>query len=213
MNFGTDPYWGAGQRGGGASGQPSPAQYSFKVNNYRLGNSNFSNPQLFGGEGSVDGPSEEEDDERPGQAGLVGGMSTFGNRTPAAGRPDTRGSTPSNVGEAFNSMRPATASSGIGGLIEDDKFGMGKTHFAGAGSPIKVEKGRMRKWVQDTGMQNPGAFYPSVSDGKENSPLTPENASGSSGLRLHPAPAISDNEVGHERPATQERRDTEPRES
>jgi len=120
-------------------------------------------------------------------------MSTFGNRPPGAGRPDTPGSTPGNVGGAFNSMRPATASSGIGGLIEDDKFGMGKTHFAGAGSPIKVEKGRMRKWVQETGMQNPGAFYPKITDGKENSPVS---TGISSGLKLHPTPALNDNEVG-----------------
>ena len=45
---GTDPHWGAGQRGGGGSGNPPAAQYSFKVNNYRLGNSNFSNAHLFG---------------------------------------------------------------------------------------------------------------------------------------------------------------------
>ena len=126
-------------------------------------------------------------------------MSTFGNQPPAAGRPETRGSTPGNVSEAFNSMRPATASSGIGGLIEDDKFGMGKTHFAGAGSPIKVEKGRMRKWVKETGMRNPDAFYPKITDGKENSPVSPGLTSG---LKVHPAPALNGNEEG------QERRDT-----
>jgi len=55
--------------------------------------------------------------------------------------------TPGNVKAAFDSLRPATASSGIGGLIEDDKFSMGKTMYAGAGSPIKVEKGKVRKWM------------------------------------------------------------------
>jgi len=32
--------------------------------------------------------------------------------------------TPGNVKAAFDSLRPATASSGIGGIIEDDKFSM-----------------------------------------------------------------------------------------
>jgi hypothetical protein len=158
-----------------------------------LGNSNFSNAHLPGSEATVDADSDEIDDENPGQAGLVSGMSTFGTRPPAAGRPDTGRSTPANVGEAFNSMRPATASSGIGGIIEDDKYGMGKTHFAKGGSPIKVEKGRMRKWVQETGMEGPGAFYPKVTDGKENSPISPGFASG---LKLHPASIMNDNEVG-----------------
>ena len=47
--------------------------------------------------------------------------------------------TPGNVKAAFDSLRPATASSGIGGIIEDDKFSMRETMYAGAGSPIKTE--------------------------------------------------------------------------
>lgn len=47
--------------------------------------------------------------------------------------------TPSNVMEAFNSLRPATASSGIGGVVEAANS-MGRTLYAGAGSPIKLDK-------------------------------------------------------------------------
>ena len=52
--------------------------------------------------------------------------------------------TPGNVKAAFDALRPATAGSGIAGLIQDDKSSMGATIYAAAGSPIKNEKGRAK---------------------------------------------------------------------
>jgi hypothetical protein len=35
--------------------------------------------------------------------------------------------------------------------------------YAKAGSPMKQEKGMIRKWVMNTGMKNPNDFHPSLS--------------------------------------------------
>ena len=52
--------------------------------------------------------------------------------------------TPSGVMDAFNSLRPATASSGIGGVAEAEKYSLGRTLYAGAGSPIKLDRDNVK---------------------------------------------------------------------
>jgi hypothetical protein len=83
--------------------------------------------------------------------------------------------TPGNVKAAFDALRPATASSGIGGIIDEDKFStMGKTVYAGAGSPIKTTKqANAKKWMNKTGIRKPGDFYPKAPGAESNG-----NASG-----------------------------------
>ena len=39
--------------------------------------------------------------------------------------------------------------------------------YAKAGSPMKQEKGRVRKWVKETGMKNPNDFHPTLSFDKK----------------------------------------------
>lgn len=66
-------------------------------------------------------------------------------------------------------MRPTSSGSGIGGMFggqsqsnfdgrENDE--MGSTLQANANSPIKQERGKLRKWINDTGMQNASDFHP-----------------------------------------------------
>ena len=92
--------------------------------------------------------------------------------------------TPGNVKAAFDALRPATASSGIGGITDAEKFStMGKTIQAGADSPIKLKQGNVRKWMHQTGMRGPGDFYPKApgaeSNGNASGPGSPAKLSNS----------------------------------
>ncbi len=57
-------------------------------------------------------------------------------------------SSKSAISDIF-AIRPPTSGSGIGGCIGlDESQNMGATMYAKAGSPMKQEKGAMRKWIR-----------------------------------------------------------------
>ena len=64
---------------------------------------------------------------------------------------------------------------------------MGKTMFAIAGSPLKQEKEKVRKWVKKTGMNQPSDFHPKVDDFNTNSSNSPEqiNKKGRNMFEIH----------------------------
>ena len=62
-------------------------------------------------------------------------------------------------------MRPASSGSGIGGMFGHDNDEMGLTMQANANSPIKQEKRRLNKWINDTGMQKGSDFHPKIDEG------------------------------------------------
>ena len=57
-----------------------------------------------------------------------------------------------------------SSGSGIGGIFaSNDPEEMGTTMQANAFSPIKSEKGRIKKWIKETGMSKPSDFHPNES--------------------------------------------------